>query len=57
MVVDARAADVGGGVGEGETLLFGDVFEHAQGLGHDLGSDVVTWQDGKLESRHRNLKT
>jgi hypothetical protein len=24
-------------------LLFGDVFEHAQGLGHDLGSDVVTW--------------
>ena len=53
VVVDAGAADVGGRVGEGEVLLLRDVGKHAQGLGHDLGSDVVTWQDGKLESRHR----
>ena len=54
VVIDAGAADVGFRVGEGEVFLPGDVFEHAQGLGHDFGANVVSGKDGELECGHRN---
>ena len=53
VIVDARAADVGLGVGEGEVLLLGDVCKHAQGLGHHLGANVVSSKDGELKCGHR----
>ena len=53
MVVDAGAADVGDLVGKGEVFLFGDMFEHAKGLGHDLGPDVVSRKNGEFKGRHK----
>jgi hypothetical protein len=53
VVVDAGAADVGDLVGKREVFLFGDVFEHAKGLGHDLGPDVVSRKNGEFKGRHK----
>ena len=46
------AADIGLGVLEGEVFLPGDVLQHAQGLGHHLGANVVSSKDGELKCRH-----
>ncbi len=52
VAVDARSADLGDLVMKREALLAGHVGEHAQGLGHHFGTDVVSWQDGELQRRH-----
>ena len=57
LVIDAGAADVGLRIGEGEVFLPGDVGEHAQGLGHHLGANVVSSKDGELKSGHHKGRT
>ena len=56
VMVDPGAADISLGVGEREVFLLRDVFEHAQRLGHYLGPDVVSSENGKLECRHGRVK-
>ena len=56
VIVDACAADVGVLVIEVQALLFGDVGENAERLGHDFGTDVVTGQDGKFKGGHGRMK-
>ena len=48
MVVDAGPPDVRLARLEGEPLLGRHMPEHAKGLGHHLGSNVVSCQDGEL---------
>src|SRR5690606_11951992 len=52
VVVDPGAADVGSLVFQRQPGILGNVLQYAERLGHYLGADVVTRQDGKRQSRH-----
>ena len=48
VVVDGDAADIGGGLVNGQSRLPLEDLEDLQGFGHDLGSDAVAGEDGDL---------
>ena len=53
VLVDGGAADFGVDVVETEVFTLGNDLEDTEGLRHDLGSDVVSGEDGELERGHK----
>lgn len=52
MIINARTANICLAVGQRQPVLFRDVLEDTDRLGHDLGTDVISGQDGKLKNGH-----
>ena len=56
-MVDPGPTHVGFGVGEAEVFLLGYMVQDPQGFGHDLGTDVVSGENGELQSRHGKTRS